>query len=163
MNTSVINAVSDEHILIVKQLFIEYAQWLGFDLCFQGFESELASLPGKYSPPDGRLYLAMADHTAVGCAGLRKIADGECEMKRLYLRPESRGLGLGKMLIEQMINDALAIGYKKMLLDTYPPKMGQAVNLYREYGFTETEPYYDNPHKDDGVLFMELDLTKLKS
>lgn len=163
MDTSIINAVTKEDMATVRELFLEYAKWLGFDLCFQGFEGELADLTGKYAAPEGRLYLGMADNKPVGCVGLRKIADGVCEMKRLYVRPEARGLGLGKLLIEKLIADARTIGYKKMLLDTYPPKMGTAVRLYRDYGFTETAPYHDNPHKDDGVLFMELDLTRSDS
>ena len=146
----------EDDIATAKGLFREYEKWLGMDLCFQSFEEELATLPGKYAPPDGRLYLAFVDEKPAGCIALRKLEDGICEMKRLYLNDSARGLGIGKALIEKLIADARAIGYKKMRLDTYPPKMGKAVSLYAGYGFHQITPYYDNPHSD--VLFMELDL-----
>jgi len=133
-----------------------YETWFGMSLCFQGFEEELANLPGKYAPPDGRLYLAYVDEELAGCIALRKFEDDVCEMKRLFLRKNARGYGLGKELIEKLIDEALAIGYAKMRLDTYPPKMGKAVKLYESHGFRPIEKYYDNPH--EGVLFMELDL-----
>ena len=126
------------------------------DLCFQNFEEEVANLPGKYEPPDGRLYLAFLDKELAGGVALRKLEDGICEMKRLFLRENARGRGLGNHLIEKLIADARSIGYKKMRLDTYPPKMGKAVKLYESHGFQAIPKYYDNPH--DGVLFMELDL-----
>ncbi len=149
-------ALSEPEISICRELFLEYADWLGFDLCFQGFESELADLPGKYAEPEGRLYLAYLDDEPVGCICLRPLEDNICEMKRLYLRSEARGSGLGRILIERLIADAKEIGYTAMRLDTYPPKMAAAVKLYREYGFREIAAYYDNPHK--GVLYMELSL-----
>ena len=136
-----------------RSIFREYEQWLGMSLCFQSFEEELADLPGKYSPPEGRLYLARIDAETVGCIGLRKIGDGVCEMKRLYLRESARGRGVGVALIEKIISDAKEIGYEKMRLDTYPPKMGKAVGLYESHGFYKIPAYYHNPH--DGVLFME--------
>jgi GNAT superfamily N-acetyltransferase len=139
-----------------RALFREYEMWLGMSLCFQGFEEEMANLPGKYAPPDGRLYLAFVNTELAGCIALRKFEDGTCEMKRLFLREMARGHGLGNQLIEKLINDARTIGYSKMRLDTYPPKMGKAVSLYESHGFHPVEPYYNNPH--DGVLFMELDL-----
>ncbi|MBX3244218.1 MAG: GNAT family N-acetyltransferase [Acidobacteria bacterium] len=148
--------ISGPEIGICRDLFVEYAEWLGFDLCFQGFDRELSELPGKYAEPNGRLYLAYLNGEPVGCIGLRPIGNDICEMKRLYLRPEARGAGLGKMLIERLIKDAREIGYKAMRLDTYPPKMAAAVKLYRAYGFKEIEAYYDNPY--EGVLFMELSL-----
>ena len=125
-------------------------------LCFQSFDEEMANLPGRYAPPAGRLYLARADGETVGCIALRKIDEGICEMKRLYLRGSARGKGVGVALIEKIISDAREIGYEKMRLDTYPPKMGKAVSLYEAHGFYEIPPYYHNPHQ--GVLFMELDL-----
>lgn len=137
-------------------LFREYEAWLGLDLCFQGFEEELRYLPGKYAPPEGRLYLAFVNDDLAGCIALRKLADGICEMKRLYLRENARGKGLGNMLIEKLIAEARLIGYKTMRLDTYPPKMAKAVKLYESHGFRSISPYYDNPH--EGVLFMELNL-----
>ena len=137
----------------VRDLFREYEAWLGMDLCFQGFEEELRTLPGRYAPPDGRLYLASVDGSPVGCIALRKLEEGICEMKRLYLREDARGIGLGNMLIEKLIADAREIGYRKMRLDTHPPKMGKAVSIYESHGFRPIPPYYENPH--DGVLFME--------
>ena len=140
-----------------RAIFREYEQWLGLSLCFQSFEEELASLPGFYAPPDGRLYLARIDGETVGCIGLRKLKDDVCEMKRLYLRESARGKGVGMTLIEKVLADAREIGYAKMRLDTFPPKMGKAVSLYESHGFYEIEPYYENPHGD--TLFMEKLLT----
>lgn len=149
-------AETTEQITNARTLFREYEAWLGMDLCFQGFEAELAELPGKYAKPDGRLYLAYSDEMLAGCIALRKIGDGICEMKRLFVRDEFRGKRIGIKLIEKLIGDAKQIGYKKMRLDTYPPKMGKAVRIYESHGFIEIPPYYDNPH--EGVLFMELEL-----
>ena len=145
-----------EDIETVRMLFREYESWLGMDLCFQGFEQELADLPGKYAEPDGRLFLASEDGAALGCVALRKLENDVCEMKRLYLRPEARGRGLGNILIEKIIEAARSIGYQKLRLDTHPPKMGKAVSLYESHGFRPIPPYYNNPHED--VLFMELEL-----
>ena len=140
----------------VRGLFREYESWLGMDLCFQGFEEELRTLPGRYSSPDGRLYLATADDAPAGCIAMRKLDEDICEMKRLFLRAEARGLGLGKTLVKTLIEDARTIGYRKMRLDTHPPKMGKAVSIYESHGFRPIQPYYDNPHEN--VLFMELQL-----
>lgn len=153
----VVQAESEAEIEEAKAIFREYEQWLGLSLCFQSFEEELASLPGFYAPPDGRLYLARIDGETVGCMGLRKLSGGICEMKRLYLREAARGKGVGQALIEKVIADAREIGYAKMRLDTFPPKMGKAVSLYESHGFYEIEPYYENPHGD--TLFMEKQLT----
>lgn len=139
-----------------RAIFREYEGWLGMSLCFQSFEEELADLPGKYAPPSGRLYLARIDGEIVGSIALRSLEAGICEMKRLYLRESARGKGVGVALIERLIADARDIGYEKMRLDTHPPKMGKAVELYVSHGFRPIAPYYDNPH--DGVLFMELPL-----
>jgi putative acetyltransferase len=141
---------------ICRDRFREYEAWLGLDLCFQGFEAELAALPGKYAPPEGRLLLANNGDKLAGCIAMRKLEDGICEMKRLFVRDEFRGEGIGVALIEQLIADAREIGYSKMRLDTFPPKMGKAVKLYESHGFVEIPPYYENPH--DGVLFMDLAL-----
>ena len=146
-------ARSDKHIEDAKLLFREYETWLGMSLCFQGFETEVATLPGKYAPPNGRLYVAYDHDSLLGCIALREIGPGICEMKRLFLREAARGKGVGVRLIEQVIADARDIGYERMRLDTFPPKMGKAVSLYEAHGFYEIPPYYDNPH--DGVLFME--------
>jgi putative acetyltransferase len=149
-------ARTDGEIETVRGLFREYEKWLGLDLCFQAFDEEVRGLPGGYSPPAGRLYLALVDDAAVGCIAMRGLGEGVCEMKRLYLRSNARGLGLGNMLIERIIEDAREIGYGKMRLDTHPPKMGKAVGLYTSHGFHPIDAYYDNPHEH--VLFMELDL-----
>jgi len=142
----------------VQRLFLEYEKWLNVDLCFQGFEEEVNSLPGKYSPPDGRLYIAKDNSSYIGCIALRKIEDGICEMKRLYLTEAARGKGIGYKMIELIIQDAKDIGYKVMRLDTIKEKMPKAVSLYKSFGFKETKPYYHNPNPH--TLFMELDLSK---
>ena len=152
----IFQAETENQIEHARGLFREYETWLGLDLCFQGFEDELRNLPGRYSPPDGRLLLASVDENLAGCIALRKLDEGICEMKRLYLRDDFRGIGLGNAMIEKLIAEALVIGYRKMRLDTYPPKMGKAVKLYESHGFAAIPPYCDNPH--EGVLFMELDL-----
>lgn len=139
-----------------RELFREYESWLGLDLCFQGFEEELNALPGKYAEPEGRLLLAEADGLLAGCAAMRKLEEGVCEMKRLFVRDGFRGMQIGNSLIERLIGEARSSGYAKMRLDTFPAKMGKAVKLYESHGFREITPYYSNPH--DGVLFMELDL-----
>ena len=136
-----------------RTIFREYEKWLGLDLCFQGFEEEMRTLPAKYAPPDGRLILTYKDGELAGGIALRKIGDGICEMKRLFLRENARGSGIGHLLIEKIIEEARIIGYKKMRLDTFPPKMGKAVKLYESHGFYEIPPYYENPY--DGVLYME--------
>jgi len=149
-------ATSAESIEAVRILFREYEMWLGMSLCFQDFERELRELPGSYAPPDGRLYIVKLDAMLSGCIALRKLDNDICEMKRLYLNENTRGRGIGNELIQLLIADAQNIGYKKMRLDTYPPKMAKAVKLYESHGFRPIPKYYDNPH--DGVLFMERDL-----
>ena len=139
-----------------RELFLEYGQSLGFSLCFQGFDKELAGLPGVYTPPDGRLLLAEFEGQLAGCVALHKIEERICEMKRLYLRPSFRGKGLGRVLTEKIIADARSIGYEKMRLDTVEPVMKDAVAMYRRFGFREIAPYCVNPM--DGVIYMELDL-----
>lgn len=151
---TIIQAETDEQITEAKTLFREYEAWLGMDLCFQGFEAEIAALPGKYAMPEGRLYLAYVDDNLAGCIALRKLEDDICEMKRLFVRDGFRGAKVGVALIEKLIVDAREIGYDRMRLDTYPPKMGKAVTLYESHGFVPIPSYYDNPHSD--VLFMEL-------
>ena len=149
-------AESPKQIEEIRRLFREYENWLGIDLCFQDFEKELANLPGKYVKPDGRLFLISVENKTAGCIALRKIDVDICEMKRLYVRGDFRGSGLGKMLVEKLIEEARSAGYKKMRLDTLPDKMPSAVRLYKSYGFCEIAPYYHNPHGE--TLFMELDL-----
>jgi GNAT superfamily N-acetyltransferase len=145
-----------DEVEMARSLFREYEAWLGLDLCFQGFEAELDELPGLYAPPDGRLYLAYVDGEPSGCIAMRKLEEGICEMKRLYLRESARGSGIGNELISIVLEDAREIGYTKMRLDTYPPKMAKAVVLYESHGFRPTEPYYNNPNPE--TLFMELEL-----
>lgn len=149
-------AASDADIESARKIFREYETWLGLDLCFQGFEAELAGLPGKYSPPSGRLYLAAVGDDVAGCIALRELEPGICEMKRLFVRDAFRGHRIGLLMIERLLNDARDIGYTKMRLDTLPSKMGKAVQLYESHGFREIPPYYGNPNEN--VLFMELDL-----
>jgi ribosomal protein S18 acetylase RimI-like enzyme len=147
---------SREQVAEVRELFLEYAQSLTFDLCFQSFDKELAGLPGDYAPPEGRLLLAIFDGQTAGCVALHKIENDVCEMKRLYVRPQFRGKGLGKALAERIIHEAREIGYKKLRLDTVEPVMRAAVAMYRQLGFQEIEPYRANPI--EGALYMELQL-----
>ena len=139
-----------------RGLFREYATWVEIDLCFQNFEKELAELPGDYVPPDGRLLLASHNGELAGCIALRKIGEGVCEMKRLFVRDAFRGQGIGRNLVGFVIRAATEIGYERMRLDTLPPKMNDAIKLYRSFGFKEIEAYYDNPVP--GAKFMELSL-----
>ncbi len=153
---TITQAETDEQIAEIRELFREYEAWLGLDLCFQGFEAELASLPGKYAMPSGRLYIAYVDGRPAGCIALRPLGSGVCEMKRLFVRAGFRGHKLGMRLVRKLIEEARSAGYSKMRLDTFPPKMGKAVSLYQSHGFEQIPAYYDNPHPD--VLFMELAL-----
>ena len=157
-NYEIIQAETKSEMEYVKALFLEYSNWLGDCFCFQGFEEELASLPGKYAPPNGRLYLVVSEGKYVGCIGIRRIEKGICEMKRLYVRPQARGLGIGKKLVDLVIADAKNEGYEKMRLDTLPEKMLGAQKIYKSVGFHKIDAYYANPI--EGVMYMELDLTK---
>lgn len=147
---------SAEEVESARELFLEYAAWLNLDLCFQDFDEELAELPGDYVPPRGRLLLAIEDAQPAGCVAMRRIDDGVCEMKRLYVRPAYRGTGLGRTLTEAIIQEARAAGYARMRLDTLPGRMDRALAMYRSLGFREIEPYYPTPV--DEMLFMELRL-----
>ena len=149
-------AESSQQITAVRALFLEYAHSLNFSLCFQSFEKELAELPGEYAPPDGRLLLAGHDSQPIGCVALHKLDNEICEMKRLYVRPQFRGKGLGRILAERIVADAREIGYKRLRLDTVEPVMRDAVALYRTLGFKEIAPYRANPI--EGALYMELRL-----
>ena len=140
----------------MRELFLEYGNSLGFSLCFQSFDEELAGLPGKYAPAEGRLLLARYGDEAAGCVALRKFEPEIAEMKRLYLRDKFRGRGLGRILAELIIGEARMIGYQKMRLDTVGPKMQDAVALYRKLGFKEIAPYRSNPIA--GAMYMELSL-----
>ena len=151
----IVQALTPGHVAEARALFREYERSLGIDLCFQGFEQELAGLPGAYAPPRGRLLLALDGAAPAGCVALRPLADAACEMKRLYVRPAFRGRRVGRLLAERILAEARAIGYPRMRLDTLP-SMGEAIALYRALGFVEIAPYTTNPVA--GALFMELAL-----
>ena len=146
-----------EHISMARELMLEYATSLEFNLCFQNFEEEMRSLPGKYAPPSGRLFLAFWEGRPAGVIALRALEEaGLCEMKRLYVRTEFRGHAIGRILAERLISEARESGYSRMRLDTVPGQMDRAIAMYRELGFKETVPYYNSPVSQ--TLFMELDL-----
>ena len=145
----------DEHVPVVRTLFEEYAAALGVDLSFQEFERELAELPGDYVPPQGRLVLALDGAEPAGCVALRAFEPGVCEMKRLYVRPEFRGTGLGRLLAERIVEEGRDAGYERMRLDTLPT-MAAARALYRSLGFVEIEAYRPNPIH--GTTYFELAL-----
>jgi putative acetyltransferase len=156
----IVQAISPEQIQAAREIFREYEAWLGVSLCFQGFEAELAQLPGRYVSPHGRLLLALQDGEVAGCVALRPLEPGICEVKRLFVRDKFRGMGLGRMLLLKLIGEARSAGYEKMRLDSWPPKMGNAISMYRSHGFVEIEPYNDNPYD---VIYMELDLSPIES
>jgi ribosomal protein S18 acetylase RimI-like enzyme len=139
----------------VRSLFGEYADNLGVDLCFQDFEAELAALPGKYEPPEGRLLLAWSGTEPVGCVALRPLDRVTCEMKRLYVRPQARGEQLGRRLAERICQEARSAGYARICLDTLPT-MAAAIKLYASLGFKPIEPYVFNPIP--GAIFLALEL-----
>jgi putative acetyltransferase len=161
-------AESPAQISQARELFLEYEKSLGFSLCFQNFDKELAELPGGYAPPTGRLLLAEYEGQLAGCVALHKmgfeigseadckISPEVCEMKRLYLRPQFRGKGLGRALADSIIAEARQIGYQRIRLDTVEPVMKDAVAMYRKIGFEEIAPYRANPMP--GTLYMELKL-----
>lgn len=155
----IFQAQSAEHYAVARTLFVEYAEQLGHDLCFQRFDQELESLPGAYAPPTGRLLLATRSDEWIGCVGLRGFEASAtiCEMKRLYVRPSFRRQGIGRRLAEEVIRAARTIGYQRMRLDTLRA-MEPARALYRLLGFCEIAPYYHNPIDD--VVFYELDLAQ---
>ncbi len=139
----------------VRNIFIEYAEFLQVDLCFQDFEKELQTLHQVYSPPQGCIILAKLNGKTLGCIALKPIGEGICEMKRLFVRSEGRGTGLGRKLVEELIRFAKESAYKSMKLDTVA-KLKEAIALYRSVGFVETAPYVYNPLSD--VLYFELKL-----
>jgi putative acetyltransferase len=152
----ILHARAPAHLRDIRTLFEEYAASLGFDLGFQGFAEELAGLPGDYAPPCGRLLLASMEDRPAGCVALRDLGEEICEMKRLYVRPDFRGTGLGRILAEAVIQEARGIGYARMPLDTVP-SMDRARGLYHALGFREIQPYRYNPVP--GTAFLELPLS----
>ena len=156
MEMQFVQVTSSEHVKFARQLFEEYAAALAISLCFQNFDKELAELPGRYSPPSGRLLLAYLEEDLAGCIALRSLDSRTCEMKRLFLRPDFRGQGLGRVLVERIIDEGRSIGYERMRLDTLPGRMDTAIALYRAIGFREIPAYYENPV--EGATFMELEL-----
>jgi len=151
----IIQARTGRNLELAKTLFREYSASLSFDLDFQDFEEELANLPSGYASPEGCVLIATHTGQPAGCVALRKLSAGACEMKRLYVRPEFRGSGIGKALAEAIIEEARRIGYTCMRLDTVP-SMTRARALYVSLGFEVIEPYRHNPI--EGVVFMELKL-----
>lgn len=152
----IIDAHHDHFLPEVRSMFEAYRASLDIDLCFQQFDEELETLPGKYAPPTGCLMLAQINQKPCGCIALKPLEEGVCEMKRLYVSPDHRGLRVGRKLVDAIIKRAKDLGYKKMKLDTLP-SMERAVNLYESIGFRDTIPYCVNP--TPGVRFLELDLT----
>ena len=142
---------------VVRELFKEYAAGLNIDLCFQHFDRELATLPGDYAEPRGRLLLAFVNREVAGCIGLRPMEDGGCEIKRLYVRPAFRRHGLGRRLVEQTLKEAAQIGYRVVRLDTLR-EMKSAIALYAGLGFKEVAPY--RPGEPEGICYFELKLVE---
>lgn len=151
----IVQATSASDIAVARSLFEEYARSLDFDLCFQGFERELAELPGRYAPPSGRILLAQNGDAFVGCIALRALDPRICEMKRLYVQPTSAGKGIGRLLANALIGEARLVGYDTMRLDTIPA-MRAAITLYESLGFRDIPPYTENPIP--GARFLELAL-----
>jgi|SRR5581483_5665728 len=146
---------SPEQIAEVRRLFQEYWDSFGFTPCFQNFAGELAGLPGAYSPPEGRLAMAIVGGVAAGCAALRRIDDTRCEAKRLYVRPAFRGSGAGRALLDWIIAEARTAGYQELLGDTMPV-MQQALAMYDRMGFERTGPYGEKP--TEGAIYIRLAL-----
>ena len=152
---SIRQAATDTEIEAVRRLFREYEAFLGVDLGFQNFDAEFAGLPGKYARPDGDLLIGLNGNRILGCVAVRRLDHGVCEMKRLYVRPEARGTGLGRRLALEIIAIARELGYSVMRLDTLD-RLTEAMCLYETLGFRRTAPYYENPLK--GVVYWELPL-----
>lgn len=151
------NADAPEFLDTVRKLFREYEASIQVDLCFQGFEKELAELPGAYARPSGRLLLAFDGNEAAGCGALRRLERDVCEMKRLYVKPEYQGKSIGATLARMLIQQAREVGYARMRLDTMP-SMVRAIGMYRSLGFREIAAYRFNPVP--GALFFELPLAE---
>ena len=155
MMITIDTAASTKQIEQARALFIEYGESLGFNLCFQDYDTELANLPSEYAPPAGQLLLAYSNNDPIGCVALRKFGENTCEMKRLYVKPQFRGLGIGRRLAEEIITEAKMRGYRIMRLDTIA-SMTEAITLYRSLGFQECDSYRFNPL--EGAKYFELAL-----
>ncbi len=155
MRLVAITNTDDALVDAARALFFEYADSLGVDLAFQNFDHEMARFPSGYLSPDGALCVAQRGDSAIGCVAVRRLGCRLCEMKRLYVRPEARGGGVGRCLAEAAIEAARRLNYRHMRLDTLP-SMGAARELYADLGFREIAPYYHNPV--EGTRFMQLDL-----
>lgn len=151
----IVQAAGEQEIAHVRELFQEYWDSFGFTPCFQNFAQELAGLPGKYAPPGGRLGLALVDGLPAGCVALRRIDGERCEAKRLYVRPAARGQRLGAALLDWVIAEARAAGYRELLGDTMPV-MRQALAMYDRLGFERTGPY--GPEATEGAIYLRLKL-----
>lgn len=149
------HATTSERLAAARVLFLEYAAWVGVDLTFQGFAGELENLPGMYGPPRGRLLLGELDGKPVGCVALRPLDESTCEMKRLFVRSDFRGQGLGRALVETVLNEARQLGYATLKLDTLP-FMREASRLYEAFGFVRCPPYYSTALEE--TVFLELTL-----
>ncbi len=152
----IVHAARTDQLEFVRALFNEYWQSFGFTPCFQGFDREVANLPGKYAPPGGRLGLAMAGDAAAGCVAMRRIDAQRCEAKRLYVRSRFRGRGAGRALLEWLIAEARAAGYRELLADTMPV-MRQALEMYERAGFRQTGPYLADA--TPGAIYLRLSLS----
>lgn len=155
MTIEVRHAALPQDLDVVREMFREYSLALGIDLCFQGFEAELAQLPGKYAAPMGRILLAWDGDQPVACVAMRPVDAISCEMKRLYVRPEMRNLQLGRRMVDRILAEAKQAGYRRICLDTMP-SMGAAIGLYTDLGFQQIEPYVFNPV--EGALFLGREL-----
>ena len=153
-DVEIIQATSSADMEHCRRLFRAYAVWLNVDLCFQGFEEELAGLPGAYAPPRGRILLARSKDDIAGCVALRPLEDNVCEMKRLWVEPGFGGGGIGRRLATAIVDAGRDLGYRAMRLDTLPKRLKAAGHLYQELGFRPIPDYYPNPL--DGVLMYEL-------
>lgn len=151
----IVEAKTKSRVASAKRLVKEYSASLGIDLGFESFDREMADFPGAYARPAGRLLLAIEKGDATGVVALRKLSENTCEMKRLYVRPDFRGKGIGRELATRVIQEARGIGYARMRLDTLS-SLKEAVSLYKSLGFRRIAPYRFNPH--EGVIYMELTL-----
>ena len=155
VNREIVAANDGERLDAVKVLLGEYWQSFGFTPCFQNFDSELASLPGKYAPPRGRLALALVNGEPAGCVALRPVDATRCEAKRLYVRTEFRSRGIGKALLDWVIDEARSVGYKELVGDTMPV-MERAIGMYERMGFERTGPYSEEA--TEGAVYIRLNL-----